>query len=70
MQSYTFDKLGWFTVTLDNGQVWKQVNGDTTYAHWKKPAGGYQVRVSKGFLGSFNLQVQGEPGLFKVRRAS
>jgi hypothetical protein len=59
MQSYTFDKLGWFTVTLDNGQVWKQVNGDTTYAHWKKPAGGYQVRVSKGFLGSYNLQVKG-----------
>ncbi len=68
MASYSFDKLGWFTVTLGNGQVWRQVNGDTTYAHWKKPADSYRVRLSKGFLGSFNLQVDGEPGLFKVHR--
>lgn len=68
MASYSFDKLGWFTVTLRNGQVWRQVDGDTTYAHWKKPADAYQVQLSKGFLGSFNLQVRGEPGLFKVHR--
>jgi hypothetical protein len=71
MRSYTFDKLGWFTVTLDNGQVWKQVQGDTTFArNWKKPAASYQVRVSHGFLGSYNLQVRGQPGLYKVIRAS
>lgn len=70
MQSYTFDKLGWFTVTLDNGQVWKQVQGDTTFAkNWKKPAPSYRVRVSHGFMGSYNLQVQGLPGLYKVIRA-
>jgi hypothetical protein len=70
MQSYTFDKLGWFTVTLDNGQVWNQVHGDTTYArNWKKSAASYQVRVSHGFLGSYSLQVQGLPGLYKVIRA-
>jgi hypothetical protein len=68
MASYSFDKLGWFTVTLDNGQVWYQVHGDTSYAHWKKPAGAYQVRVSHGFLNSYNLQVKGEPGKFKVLR--
>jgi hypothetical protein len=68
MASYSFDKLGWFTVTLRDGQVWRQVDGDTTYAHWKKPADSYRVRLSKGFLGSFNLQVDGEPGLFKVHR--
>ena len=29
---------GLFTVTLVNGEVWRQLNGDTTYAHWfKKP---------------------------------
>jgi hypothetical protein len=69
MQSYTFDKLGWFTVTLDNGQVWKQVQGDTTYANWKKPASSYRARVSHGFMGSYNLQVVGLPGLYKVIRA-
>lgn len=68
MASYSFDKLGWFTVTLDNGQVWYQIHGDTTYAHWKKPASSYQVRISHGFLKSYNLQVRNEPGLFKVLR--
>jgi len=68
MAAYSFDKLGWFTVNLDNGQVWAQVHGDTDYAHWKKPPASYQVRVSKGFLNSFNLQVKGEPGKFKVLR--
>jgi hypothetical protein len=70
MQSYTFDKLGWFTVTLDNGQVWNQVHGDTTFAkNWKKSAASNRVRVSHGFLGSYNLQVEGLPGLYKVIRA-
>lgn len=68
MAAYSFDKLGWFTVTLDNGQVWAQVHGDTDYAHWKKPPASYQARISKGFLNSFNLQVKGEPGKFKVLR--
>lgn len=68
MASYSFDKLGWFTASLDNGQVWAQVHGDTDYAHWKKPAASYQVRVSRGFLNSFNFQVKGEPGMFKVLR--
>ena len=68
MVSYTFDNLGYFTITLDNGQVWKQVNGDTSYAHWKKPAETYVVRITRGFLGSRNVTVQGEPGLFRVSR--
>jgi hypothetical protein len=68
MQSYSFDGDGMFTVTLDNGQVWRQITGDTDYAHWKKPAGAYQVRISHGALGSYNLQVRNSPGVFKVRR--
>jgi hypothetical protein len=68
MASYSFDKLGWFTVTLDDGQVWYQIHGDTDYARWNKSASLYQVRISHGFLGSYNLQVKGQPGLFKVLR--
>jgi hypothetical protein len=70
MASYTFDNHGVFTVTLANGQVWQQVAGDTTFAHWKRPAENYVVRISHGFLGSYNLQVTKEPGLFKVLRVS
>jgi hypothetical protein len=70
MQDYRFDKFGYFTVTLSDGQVWRQVDGDTLFAHWKKPAAGYQVRVTQGFMTSFNLQVRGLPGLYKVQRVS
>jgi hypothetical protein len=68
MISYSFGKLGWFTVTLDNGQVWAQVHGDTDFAHWKRPAADYQVRLSHGFLNSYNLQIRGELVRFKVRQ--
>ena len=70
MADYKFDPHGVFTVTLANGQVWRQVAGDTTIAHWKKPPENYAVRISHGFLGSYNFQVKNEPGLFKVLRLS
>lgn len=70
MTSYSFTKAGYFTVTLENGQVWRQVDGDTTYAHWNKPANNYVVRITEGFLKSYNLQVKDSPGLYKVLPAS
>ena len=68
MASYSFDQYGIFTVTLANGQIWQQVAGDTDYAHWKKQATGYVVNISHGFIGSYNLRVQGIPGIYKVQR--
>lgn len=68
LQSYSFDGDGMFTATLDNGQVWKQVSGDTDYAHWKQPARNYAIRISHGLFGSYNMQVMNQPGVFKVRR--
>ncbi len=70
MQAYSFNKFGVFTVMLSNGQVWRQVDGDTAFAHWKKPAGNYVVRITSGFLNSHNFQVKGSPGLYKVLRVS
>jgi hypothetical protein len=70
MAAYSFDKYGLFTVTLANGQVWRQVDGDTDYAHWKKPASTYTAHVTAGFMRSFNFQVRGLPGLYKVQRIS
>ena len=66
--SYKFDKYGIFTVTLDNGQVWQQLSGDTVYAHWKKPAATYIAVLTRGALGSIDLRLQGEPRIFKVSR--
>lgn len=70
MVSYKFNALGTFTVTLENGQVWQQVEGDTDHAHWNKPAPSYVVTIKRGFLKSYNFQVQGLPGLYKVLRIS
>lgn len=68
MASYTFDSMGYFTVTLTNGEVWRQIDGDTSYAHWKKPPEDYLVRVNHGWLGSRNLVVENQPGLFRVQK--
>jgi hypothetical protein len=68
MASYSFDPYGIFTVTLANGQMWKQISGDTSLAHWTKPATSYTARLSHGFLGSYNLAVAGASGVFKVKR--
>lgn len=68
MAAYRFDQYGIFTVTLANGQIWQQVAGDTDYAHWKKQASGYMVNISHGFIGSYNLRVEGIAGSYKVRR--
>jgi len=70
MQSYSFNKYGGFIVTLEDGQVWQQLSGDTDIARWNKPPQNYEVRISRGLLGSYNLQVHNLPGVFKVRRTS
>jgi hypothetical protein len=70
MAAYKFDSHGIFTVTLANGQIWQQVAGDTTVAHWKGAPKKYVVQISRGFLGSYNFQVKNQPGLFKVLRLS
>ena len=59
MASYKFDSNGFFTVVLDNGEVWRQIDGDTTMAHWFRKPGFYVATVSAGVLGSSNLRVQG-----------
>lgn len=70
MTSYSFDRYGIFTVTLENGEVWRQISGDSSFARWKEPAQRYAVRITKGLLGSYNLKVRNSPGLFKVRPVS
>ena len=66
--SYSFDWDGMFTVTLANGQIWRQLQGDTESAHWKKGPEAYLVTITRGALGSSNMRVQGAPGSFKVAR--
>jgi len=70
MVAYRFNHYGIFTVTLANGQVWRQLPGDTDFAHWTKPAASYAVRISRGALGSLNLKIKGGAQAFKVEQAN
>jgi hypothetical protein len=68
MMSFKFNRKGIFTVTLSNGEIWRQLSGDTSFAHWKGDAQQYMVRVNRGLLGSYNLEVRNSPGMYKVHR--
>lgn len=70
LTAYSFNRYGTFTVTLSNGQTWRQLSGDTTYAHWNKPPSRYTVTITHGAFGSFNLRVESGSGMFKVERVT
>lgn len=57
--------LGRAIVTLNNGQVWRQTDGDGTKFRGKA---GEAITIERGFLNSYNLIVEGRSGLIKVRR--
>jgi hypothetical protein len=48
MTSYTFDRAGFFTVTLANGEVWKQSTVDIVQAKWKAKPATYVVTIVPG----------------------
>ncbi len=64
-----FSGFGRFTVTLKNGQVWRQTEGET--AHLRK---GDVVIIMRGTLGGFRLSIQGGVletyGSYGVKRIS
>lgn len=63
-----FDKRGIFTITLADGEVWQQEQGDNSFADWREPPSHYIVTIRQGALGSANLKVQGDSKVYKVRR--
>ena len=61
----SFNAIAHFTVTLDNGQVWRQLESDTVTARLK---GAETVTITKGFWSSYSLAVDGVWGTYKVKR--
>jgi hypothetical protein len=53
---------------LDNGQVWRQSEGDLIDVRAPSPGTPMKVRIETGVLGSYNLMVEGRNGLIKVQR--
>jgi hypothetical protein len=69
IQSYDI-KGGRFTVTLPDGQVWRQTEEDASKfpVNWSDPASSMRVTISQGAMHSFNLVVGDENEHHKVAR--
>ena len=68
MTAYEFDRQGLFTVSLSNGQIWRQMPDTGQPARWNKPAQTYTVSVKPGAFGSYNLVINDEARIYKVNR--
>lgn len=70
VKSYSIAKNGAFTLTLADGQVWKQAEEDQVYhpARWRQPAEAMRVTISPNAMHTFKLEVAGEQRFYKVHR--
>ena len=57
------DVNGKWTLTLADGAVWRQISGDLT----RPPKSGSKVEIRKGSIGSYLMNVDGQPSI-KVHR--
>ena len=64
----SFTPFGQFIIFLDNGQVWRQLQGDGDRAHFNKNPKDNHVTISHGSLGSYNMTINDSDKLFKVTR--
>ncbi len=53
---------------LENGQVWRQLDSDTTTVLDPERGTKMSVRIERGALGSYNLTIDGRNILVKVNR--
>ena len=65
---YAYTPFGKFIVFLDNGQVWRQRQGDADRASFLRTATDNKVKISRGTLGSYNLQINDSDKYYKVER--
>jgi hypothetical protein len=67
LASVQYDSQGAFVATLQNGQVWRQVNALGERAPLKV---GAKITITPGALGSYNLQASDAPHTYKVELKS
>jgi hypothetical protein len=65
---YAYTPFGKFIVFLDNGQVWRQIQGESDHANFRTNPKDNKVTISRGFIGSYNLTINGSAKVFKVSR--
>lgn len=62
-----YTPFGKFIVFLDNGEVWRQIEGDSDHAIFPK-ARKTDVTIRRGFIGSYNLTIGDSDRMYKVTR--
>jgi len=67
MASYSFDGDHFFTVTLQDGSVWRQTRDDFVKARWNAPADSYTAAVTRGSVGGHVLQVSDKHNYHVIR---
>jgi hypothetical protein len=65
---YAKNPFGKFIVFLDNGQVWRQLQGDSGEARFNRKPEDNKVRIERGLLGSYTLLLNDSAKTFKVER--
>jgi len=70
VQSYDVSRGGNFTITLPDGQVWRQTDEDALNnpVHWTQSPSSMRVTISQGAVHTFNLVVNDENVHHKVTR--
>jgi hypothetical protein len=69
LESFTFDGHGLFTVTLSNGEIWRQDPSDPARAHWNGRASDFGIKLAKDAGGrTGQLFVRGDDLLYRVTR--
>jgi len=59
---------GKLIIILENGQVWRQIDADTSRTYIPKKLDGVTAKVKRASLGSYVLRVSSARNTFKVRR--
>lgn len=68
LTDYSYNAFGKFIVFLDNGQIWREQDGDSDRAHFSGDPKDNKVVISRGVFGSYNLQLNDAHHQFKVVR--
>jgi hypothetical protein len=64
-----YDKRGGFIATLENGQVWRQINLVEGASKVRLTLGS-KITIKRGSMWTYDLRVDRKPGSFKVSRES
>ncbi|HEY7976568.1 MAG TPA: hypothetical protein VID67_00130 [Rhizomicrobium sp.] len=68
LSDFSFTQFGKFIIFLDNGQVWRQLQGDSGTAHFDSPAASNTITIERGAVGSYNLRINDSNKIYKVTR--